>query len=94
MTDRLNRWDYDCMRILFECDCFNYFSSLTIDEIRSRLEVKRNTLYKRLQRLCNMKYMELGCKSERQDTYFLTASGRNLIETYLVVEEKSRNNHI
>lgn len=86
MSDELNRNDFWCMKSLYKNNCFNYFTSMTIPELSVDSGVNKNTVYKRMQRLCELGYAEMGCAAGSADTYFLSLSGKKLIETYLITE--------
>lgn len=92
MTDELNRCDYECLTSLYEHKCFSYFVSMTVIELSKDTKINRNTIYKRLQRLCEQGYLTTGCMAAKAPTYYLSGAGKNLMETHMILKKKEENN--
>lgn len=88
MIEELNRCDYECLTSLHNHGCFSYFVSMTVVELSRDTGISRNTIYKRLQRLCEQGYLITGCMAAKAPTYYLSDAGKNLVETHMAVRKK------
>ena len=83
------RTDYLILSTLQKRKCTDYFHSLTISEI---IDLNRNesgkhclgvrqTVYRKLQRLLDMKYIAKGVKDNHADSYYLDQRGIRLMNS-------------
>lgn len=79
----INRLEYLILDTLYQVKCKDYFHSMTITELLEENEGAlgaRMTVYKKLQKLVKLLYIEKGILDNHADTYYLTEKGIKLIE--------------
>lgn len=94
MHDGLVRTQYVILKILRTNKATNYIRSMTLAEIAEQEgRNKPNTLYKHIKILQDKKFVEIGAKVERANSYFLSSEGIQLLEKYDDMEESDDGRH-
>lgn len=76
----ISRLDVVIMKLLKKNECTNFIEGMTIQEIMKITKTSRPTTYRKLIKLCELGYVEKGCKSIQVDTFYLLDKGINLLE--------------
>lgn len=77
---RINRLDVVIMKILKKNKCINFLEGMTLQEIMEVTETSRPTTYRKLINLCELGYVDKGCKAWNADTFYLSEKGIHLLE--------------
>ena len=76
--DKLDYALLDC--ILNTCQATTKMSAAGRKRILSEMDVKNDTLYRRLTKLIEKGYVSNGIKESREHTYFITETGTNALK--------------
>ena len=83
----LNRLDYVIMKLLKKKNCISFFESMTLQEIMSVTNTSRPTTYRKMMKLCELGYVEKGCKSTNAHTFYLLSKGEQIVENGGIVND-------
>lgn len=76
----ISRLDVVIMKLLKKNECTNFIEGMTIQEIMKITKTSRPTTHRKLIKLCELGYVDKGCKSIQADTFYLLDKGINLLE--------------
>lgn len=78
----LNRLEFNILKCLYDNGCTDPYHSITITELLEKNEVsdKRMTLYKKLSKLIEAKYVKKGIVDNHADTFFLSDKALKIID--------------
>lgn len=78
----LNRLEFNILRCLYDSGCLDPYHSMTITELLEKYEEleKRMTIYKKLRKLTEEKYVKKGITDNHADTFYLLEKARKIIE--------------
>lgn len=78
----MNRFDYLILSVMERAGSLNPVSAMTVREIIEAEDCgyKENTVFKKLKEMIVSGYVSKGMKDGRADTFYITASGRELLE--------------
>lgn len=78
----MNRLGFIILSILFKEEAISKLSSMAVHEIASleNLDLKENTIYKKLKDFEKSGYICRGLKEGRADTYYITPEGIKCLE--------------
>ena len=78
----LNRLEFNILKCLYDSGCIDPYHSMTITELLEKHEKleKRMTIYKKLRKLTEEKYVKKGIVDNHADTFFLSDKALKIIE--------------
>ena len=78
----LNRLEFNILKCLYDSGCVNPYHSMTITELLEKYEEleKRMTIYKKLRKLIEEKYVKKGITDNHADTFYLLEKALKIIE--------------
>ena len=78
----LNRLEFNILKCLYDNGCTDPYHSITITELLEKHEKleKRMTIYKKLRKLTEEKYVKKGIVDNHADTFFLSDKALKIIE--------------
>lgn len=80
-TLELNRLEFNILKCLYDSDCVDPYHSMTITELLEKYELeKRMTIYKKLRKLTEGKYVKKGITDNHADTFYLLDKALKIIE--------------
>ena len=81
-TLELNRLEFNILKCLYDSGCTNPYHSMTITELLDKYEdlEKRMTIYKKLRKLTEEKYVKKGITDNHADTFYLLEKALKIIE--------------
>lgn len=81
-TLELNRLEFSILKCLYDSDCVDPYHSMTITELLKKYEEleKRMTIYKKLRKLTEDKYVKKGITDNHADTFYLLEKALKIIE--------------
>ena len=84
----LNRLEFSILKCLYDSGCIDPYHSMTITELLEKHEKleKRMTIYKKLRKLTEEKYVKKGITDNHADTFYL------LEKAFKIIEGKEPNN--
>lgn len=86
-TLKLNRLEFNILKCLYDSGCVDPYHSMTITELLEKYELeKRMTIYKKLRKLTEGKYVKKGITDNHADTFYL------LDKAFKIIEGKEPNN--
>lgn len=87
-TLELNRLEFSVIKCLYDSGCIDPYHSMTITELLEKHEKleKRMTIYKKLRKLTEEKYVKKGITDNHADTFYL------LEKAFKIIEGKEPNN--
>lgn len=80
---KLNRMEFMILDTLYDSGCIDHFHSMTITEllyINDGVLGVRMTVYRKLKKLANAGYIEMGCIDNHAHTFYLLEKGIKVIE--------------
>lgn len=80
-TLELNRLEFNILKCLYDSGCVDPYHSMTITELLEKYELeKRMTIYKKLRKLTEGKYVEKGITDNHADTFYLLDKALKIME--------------
>ena len=81
-TSELNRLEFSILKCLYDSGCMDPYHSMTITELLEKYEEleKRMTIYKKLRKLTEEKYVKKGITDNHADTFYLLEKALKKIE--------------
>lgn len=81
-TLELNRLEFSILKCLYDSGCIDPYHSMTITELLEKYEEleKRMTIYKKLRKLTEEKYVKKGITDNHADTFYLLEKALKIIE--------------
>jgi transcriptional regulator with XRE-family HTH domain len=80
-TLELNRLEFNILKCLYDSGCVDPYHSMTITELLEKYELdKRMTIYKKLRKLTQEKYVKKGITDNHADTFYLLDKALKIIE--------------
>ena len=81
-TSELNRLEFSILKCLYDSGCMDPYHSMTITELLEKYEEleKRMTIYKKLRKLTEEKYVKKGITDNHADTFYLLEKALKIIE--------------
>jgi DNA-binding transcriptional regulator YhcF (GntR family) len=81
----LEDWQFDklhlvILNILLENECLTKLNSMTINELNDKLDINKNTIYKKSIELKNQGFIAYGLKDKQANTLFITEKGKEFFE--------------
>lgn len=78
----LNRLEFSILKCLYDSGCVNPYHSMTITELLEKYEEleKRMTIYKKLRKLTEERYVKKGITDNHADTFYLLEKALKIIE--------------
>ena len=84
----LNRLEFNILKCLYDSGCVDPYHSMTITELLEKYKEleKRMTIYKKLRKLTEEKYVKKGICDNHADTFYL------LEKSLKIIEKREQNN--
>lgn len=81
-TLELNRLEFNILKCLYDSGCVDPYHSMTITELLEKYKEleKRMTIYKKLRKLTEEKYVKKGITDNHADTFYLLEKALKIIE--------------
>ena len=81
-TSELNRLEFSILKCLYDSGCMDPYHAMTITELLEKYEEleKRMTIYKKLRKLTEEKYVKKGITDNHADTFYLLEKALKKIE--------------
>ena len=80
----MDKLDFAILNYMLDaCDAKSKINSVALRALHSALEVKSNTLYRRLKILTKMGYTAKGFNDRREHTYYVTKEGEEILKEAL-----------
>lgn len=81
-TLELNRLEFNILKCLYDSGCTDPYHSMTITELLEKYEEleKRMTIYKKLRKLTEERYVKKGITDNHADTFYLLEKALKIIE--------------
>ena len=78
----LNRLEFSILKCLYDSGCIDPYHSMTITELLEKYEEleKRMTIYKKLRKLTEERYVKKGITDNHADTFYLLEKALKIIE--------------